>query len=118
MRWLIYFTALASDVIVCIMPGAHIRQFNGEVQGEDNPDWRMDAACASTDPDLFFPIGTTGAAVEQIIAAKDFCGSCAVRVDCLNFALVTKQEDGIWGGTTPEERHRYGKVWLANRRRV
>ena len=32
----------------------------------DSNDWRQLAACRSTEPDLFFPIGTTGPAVDQI----------------------------------------------------
>ena len=31
----------------------------------DEGDWRQFAACRSTEPDLFFPIGTTGPAVDQ-----------------------------------------------------
>ena len=43
----------------------------------DLDDWRPHAACRDTDPDLFFPVGTTGPALEQIDAAKAVC--CAVR---------------------------------------
>ena len=36
----------------------------------DSPDvdtWRESASCLYTDPDLFFPVGTTGLALEQAI---------------------------------------------------
>ena len=39
----------------------------------DVDDWRDQAACRDTDPDLFFPIGSTGPAIEQIDAAKTVC---------------------------------------------
>ncbi len=67
-------------------------------------DWRHDAACRDTDPTLFFPIGTTGPAVEQIADAKRVCFDCACRDDCLEFALATNQDTGIWGGLSEEER--------------
>lgn len=68
--------------------------------------WRKDAACRDSDPDLFFPVGTTGLAVEQIENAKAVCAECDVQVDCLDFALRTKQEYGVWGGTTEDERRK------------
>jgi WhiB family redox-sensing transcriptional regulator len=67
-------------------------------------DWRDDALCRDTDPSLFFPIGTTGLAVMQIDKAKGLCGQCVVAADCLDFALDTNQDSGIWGGLTEEER--------------
>jgi WhiB family transcriptional regulator, redox-sensing transcriptional regulator len=67
-------------------------------------DWRNDAACRDTDPDLFFPVGTTGPAVEQIASAKQVCFECPCRQACLDFALATNQDSGIWGGTSEEER--------------
>ena len=66
--------------------------------------WRTDAICRDTDPDLFFPIGTTGQALTQIARAKQVCGECPVRVDCLEYALETNQDSGIWGGLSEEER--------------
>jgi len=61
-------------------------------------------ACRQADPELFFPIAAaTGPAARQAEAAKAICGHCAVRANCLSYALEAMPE-GIWGGTTPEER--------------
>ena len=67
-------------------------------------DWRKDARCRDTDPGLFFPVGTTGLAVEQIADAKAVCDECACKQACLEFALSTDQDTGVWGGTSEEER--------------
>jgi WhiB family transcriptional regulator, redox-sensing transcriptional regulator len=77
--------------------------------------WRDDAHCRSADVELFFPSAESG--IEEIQAAKGLCQSCHVRNRCLEYALVTNQEDGIWGGTTEGERRRLRRVWLAERRR-
>ncbi len=84
----------------------------------DAEDWRRQAACKDTDPDLFFPIGSTGPAVDQIEAAKKVCRACEAQIACLEFALETNQESGIWGGTSEEERRRIRKTWLAKKRRA
>jgi WhiB family transcriptional regulator, redox-sensing transcriptional regulator len=68
--------------------------------------WQTEAACLSADPDLFFPISTAGPAEKQIARAKRICAGCAVRRECLEFALAHDQMYGIWGGTTPEDRRR------------
>lgn len=80
--------------------------------------WRELAACRDSDPDLFFPIGTTGPAIEQIEEAKAVCHACIVREDCLQFSLNTNQEAGVWGGYAEDERRRLRKRWLAERRRA
>ncbi len=85
---------------------------------ENRGDWRRSAACRGCDVELFFPVGTTGPAVDQIDAAKAVCRHCPVRVDCLDFALVTNQEAGVWGGATEDERRRLRRSWLAQRRRL
>ena len=82
----------------------------------DAEDWRRMAACRHTEPDLFFPVGTTGPAVDQIEAAKRVCRSCEAIEPCLDFALATNQESGVWGGTSEEERRKLRKAWLAARR--
>ncbi len=67
-------------------------------------DWRSRAACTDEDPELFFPVGTTGPAVVQIEEAKRVCARCEVREPCLEFALDTRQDAGVWGGLDEDER--------------
>lgn len=72
----------------------------------DRQDWRELGNCASTkvseikrnDP-LFF-MGRGGKANK----AKSFCDDCPVKRHCLAFALYYGEEEGIWGGMTPDER--------------
>ncbi len=80
--------------------------------------WRLLAACQDTDPDLFFPVGTTGPAIDQIDSAKAVCDSCHAKAPCLEFALVTNQDSGVWGGTSEEERRRIRRAWVAEQRRA
>jgi WhiB family transcriptional regulator, redox-sensing transcriptional regulator len=67
-------------------------------------DWVQRAKCKDEDPELFFPIGTTGPAADQIEQAKAVCMQCPVRQECLEWALATGQDAGVWGGTSEEER--------------
>ncbi|WP_420640337.1 WhiB family transcriptional regulator [Candidatus Poriferisocius sp.] len=83
----------------------------------DAGDWRCQAACRDTDPDLFFPIGSTGMALEQIESAKVVCRACAAQAACLEFALATNQDSGVWGGTSEEERRAIRRRRVAERRR-
>lgn len=78
--------------------------------------WRGGAICRDTDPDLFFPVGTTGFALVQIDRAKQVCAECPVHVECLEYALETNQDSGIWGGTSEEERRNIRRR-LAGRQR-
>jgi WhiB family redox-sensing transcriptional regulator len=68
--------------------------------------WRKEAACRASSPDLFFPVGTVGAALTEIETAKRVCADCVVREECLEYAMHTNQEFGVWGGTSEEERRR------------
>ena len=56
--------------------------------------WRDDAACLDADPDLFFPVGTTGPALLQVDQAKRICRGCPARTPCLAWAL----DQGIGAG--------------------
>ncbi|MFF4350384.1 WhiB family transcriptional regulator [Streptomyces sp. NPDC001530] len=67
-------------------------------------EWLRRAACVGEDPDLFFPVGTAGPALEDIAAAKRICARCPVAAPCLSWALSTGRTSGVWGGTGEEER--------------
>jgi WhiB family redox-sensing transcriptional regulator len=66
--------------------------------------WREHAACRHEDPELFFPVGTSGPAAHQTEQAKAVCRTCPAREPCLQWALETGQSIGVWGGTSETER--------------
>jgi len=61
------------------------------------PEWQRRAACRGLDPDLFFPDRGKPATY-----AKRVCADCPVRTECLAYGF--KEEHGVWGGTTREDR--------------
>ncbi|MET7699655.1 WhiB family transcriptional regulator [Streptomyces sp. NPDC005485] len=67
-------------------------------------EWLRRAACAEMDPELFFPVGTTGPALRDEREAKQICARCPVVGECLDWALTSGQAFGVWGGTCEEER--------------
>ena len=66
-------------------------------------DWRQRAACRrpEVDPELFFP--ERGGTARP---AKRICQQCPVQADCLQYAIVTRQQFGVWGGLSERERRR------------
>ena len=66
--------------------------------------WQTQALCAQTDPEAFFP--EKGGSTRD---AKKVCGSCAVRAECLAYALKNDERFGIWGGMSERERRRLRK---------
>jgi WhiB family transcriptional regulator, redox-sensing transcriptional regulator len=64
----------------------------------DSVDWSERAACRNRHPDLLF---VEGAAQNK---AKEVCGACPVRTECLAYALDRRIEHGVWGGMTERER--------------
>ena len=78
-------------------------------------DWRAAGACRSADPDLFFPIATGVVAVRK---ALRICAGCGVRQQCLDFAMRNGEMNGVWGGTTAEERIRARRAQLRQARRT
>jgi WhiB family redox-sensing transcriptional regulator len=67
-------------------------------------DWRLEARCATESPDDFFPIGSGPVAQEQALRAKAVCRGCAVRRQCLEWALANDVRHGVFGGLDEAER--------------
>jgi WhiB family transcriptional regulator, redox-sensing transcriptional regulator len=63
-----------------------------------NEDWAAKAQCQASRPDELF---VRGAAQNK---AKQLCGGCPVRTECLAEALDHQIEWGVWGGMTERER--------------
>ena len=64
-------------------------------------DFAEQAACASADTELFFPV--SGWHAKQVAKAKAVCAQCPVQSACHQWARE-QGEHGIWGGTTESER--------------
>ena len=61
--------------------------------------WQLQANCDETNTELFF-----SELKSKVEKAKALCGSCAVADKCLQFAIDTEIEFGIFGGVTADER--------------
>lgn len=64
-------------------------------------EWVDKAACAPMPTQIFF---ADDAPTKE--KAKQTCGGCAVRRECLEYALVARIDAGIWGGLDEDERRR------------
>ena len=67
----------------------------------DGPEWQKRSLCAQTDPDAFYP--EKGGSTRE---AKQICGRCEVRPECLEYALAHQERFGIWGGLSERERRK------------
>jgi WhiB family transcriptional regulator, redox-sensing transcriptional regulator len=69
--------------------------------------WQSKAGCRGSDANLFFSpthLETKDERQAREMAAKAICSDCAVRRPCLEFALMTREPHGIWGGLNELER--------------
>ena len=84
------------------------------INGQDLA-WQDLANCRGADPDLFFP--ERGASTRT---AKGICREWSVRNECLEFAIVSSEKFGIWGGLSQRERRmiRRQRAVAAERRRA
>lgn len=72
-----------------------------EALGGQELAWQDLANCRGANPDLFFP--ERGASTRT---AKGICRECSVRSECLEFAIVSSEKFGIWGGMSERERRK------------
>jgi WhiB family redox-sensing transcriptional regulator len=77
------------------------------------------APCSEVDPEIFFAedrLPSAPSASKPIYRheqeAKATCIRCPYRMDCLDYALKNEDLQGIWGGTTEQDRRKL----LRNRR--
>jgi WhiB family transcriptional regulator, redox-sensing transcriptional regulator len=63
--------------------------------------WQDHAACADADAELFFSSDE-----ESQREALAHCDACPVRTACLEHAVETREQYGIWGGVREQDRRR------------
>jgi WhiB family redox-sensing transcriptional regulator len=63
--------------------------------------WMAKGNCADEPPSTFFPSDGVGVEV-----ARRICGTCPVQEQCLEYALKSRIDHGVWGGCSERERRR------------
>ncbi len=70
--------------------------------------WQKSAACRGPHAQTIFYPPTRSERKDEKAArerhAKAICKSCAVSGDCLEYAVDSREQHGIWGGLTETER--------------
>lgn len=70
----------------------------------DYPTWKDTPACTGIDVEIFFTEERGN--YPHLDYIKKMCNTCPVRVQCHTYAIDNLVQ-GIWAGTTMEERNRY-----------
>jgi WhiB family transcriptional regulator, redox-sensing transcriptional regulator len=81
-------------------PSALLQSISGGARS-----WQNDALCGEPgyDSNDWFPSGAGASKAGRRAVAV--CGQCSVQRECLRYAITLNLE-GVWGGTTLEERRR------------
>ena len=66
--------------------------------------WRDRPACLDENPELFFPIGNAPVARRQTEKARVVCRRCEALDACLEWAMNSDQDSGVWGGLSEDQR--------------
>jgi WhiB family redox-sensing transcriptional regulator len=100
------------DPLTLVRAGAHLMTRNSVLPNVNSADWawQVSAACRGLGDELFYGAdrerGRSKRRREQ--AAKAVCAACPTVMPCLLWAMATGEPYGVWGGLTPEERHKGG----------
>jgi WhiB family transcriptional regulator, redox-sensing transcriptional regulator len=73
--------------------------------------WQLKAACRGPQAAVFFPPSHVERKEEKQTResrAKEICGGCVVRTQCLDYAIRIREPHGIWGGLNEIERK---QIW-------
>ena len=75
-----------------------------------------DAACNGQETSVFFDHEDSRGQKRVVLlnAARSICSTCTIRSACLDFALQSGQQFGVWGGLTAAERSEL--IVVTNRR--
>lgn len=75
------------------------QEFELEVR-EERDSWRTKARCTKLGiaTSVFYPDSEKGTK-----AAIKICSDCEVRTPCLEYAIATREENGVWGGVSEDE---------------
>jgi WhiB family redox-sensing transcriptional regulator len=71
--------------------------------------WQVKAACRGPQATVFFPPSSFERKDEKLDRerrAKAICATCPVKRPCLDYAMRTREQHGIWGGLSESERKR------------
>jgi WhiB family redox-sensing transcriptional regulator len=76
------------------------------------PDWQMQAHCRGVGVNYYFGDDDEQPtmSIRQVRAASKLCDVCPVFTECLTWALSTREEYGVWAGTSGRVRRRIFKM--------
>lgn len=64
-------------------------------------DFMKKAACKDLDTNFFFAEDA-----KSVRKAEQFCQGCPVKTECLQYAIVTNINYGVWGGVNAKKRRK------------
>lgn len=73
------------------------------ISGIKAPTFDGSQLCAQTDPEIFFPDELTDPRI-SLRYARQICDKCEFKNPCLEYALDNTELEGIWAGTTIQQR--------------